>query len=467
MKPESLLARGAALLEQRGVVLAGVSAAGWPVIRWYAARLTDGSDEPLGLLPLLAAVLLAPRSGWRQPVPRRCQGVLAALLVVYGATFAFLPPLLRAVLWVSALAVVLVPSRASPPEEGVLAPASGPRSGPGWWMLMVLSLPVMATAQFYLGYPLRLVTTWLAAATLRLAGLEVTAEATVLGWRGERVLVDAPCSGIQMLWTAWVLAALLACLQRLDTRETLGLMRRAATWVFAGNTLRTTALFCIELRLWPGLPAAHDVVGLVFFAGVCGLVVWGTPARRGRARAAPLRTPPGAPETVRAGGWVWGAVALAALAPLLEPAAAVPSGRGALFPGWAAAPVPEEGVRVPLSKRDERFARGFPGEIGVFRRGRDRWIVRWVVQPTRTLHPAADCLRASGYTVTPGAAERDAAGGLWAGAYAQRGVERYSIRERITDARGGAWTDVSGWYWAAVLGKSQGPWWAVTRVSEL
>jgi len=30
------------------------------------------------------------------------------------------------------------------------------------------------------------------------------------------------------------------------------------------------------------------------------------------------------------------------------------------------------------------------------------------------------------------------------------------------DGRGGHWTDVSAWYWSALLGSSEGPWWALT-----
>jgi len=36
------------------------------------------------------------------------------------------------------------------------------------------------------------------------------------------------------------------------------------------------------------------------------------------------------------------------------------------------------------------------------------------------------------------------------------------VRERIYEAAGErSFTDVSSWYWAAVLGRSVGPWWAI------
>jgi hypothetical protein len=36
------------------------------------------------------------------------------------------------------------------------------------------------------------------------------------------------------------------------------------------------------------------------------------------------------------------------------------------------------------------------------------------------------------------------------------------VREVIADSHGNRWTDVSAWYWAAVRGETQGPWWAIT-----
>ena len=42
------------------------------------------------------------------------------------------------------------------------------------------------------------------------------------------------------------------------------------------------------------------------------------------------------------------------------------------------------------------------------------------------------------------------------------GAPRRRVCERITDADGQAYTDPSSWFWAALLGRSKGPWQAVT-----
>ena len=41
----------------------------------------------------------------------------------------------------------------------------------------------------------------------------------------------------------------------------------------------------------------------------------------------------------------------------------------------------------------------------------------------------------------------------------------FAVRERIYDDAGGNWTDISTWYWAALLGKTHGPWWSIVEIS--
>ncbi|MFT3867322.1 MAG: archaeosortase/exosortase family protein [Nibricoccus sp.] len=245
----------------------------WPVARWYVARVSDGSDEPWGLAALVAALLFAPREGWNEPLGRGRLWMLCGLLTIYVVNFHWLPPLGHALLFVTALAVAV--SRRGFPLA--------------WWGLLVLSLPLIATLQFYLGYPLRLATTALCVPLLRLGGLYVTADATALRWAGEMVVVDAPCSGIHMLWTGLFLAAALACWQKLDGRGTLRLLRWASGAVFVANVLRATALFCIEARIWPSPAWAHEGVGLVLFGAASGIIYFASQSGAPGGRALPSR----------------------------------------------------------------------------------------------------------------------------------------------------------------------------------
>jgi exosortase/archaeosortase family protein len=241
-----------AVLDTRAAAVLALLCAGWPVLRWYALRLGDGSDEPHGLAALAAALIFAPWRAWREPLPPRRHATLAALLLVYCAAFPFAPPLARALLFVVPFGVAAAP--------GGFAFA--------WSALLALSLPLIATLQFYLGYPLRALTAALAAPLLALGGLRVESSGTTLAWAGERVIVDTPCSGLRMLWTGLVLAAVLACRLRLDARATLILFRQTALAVFVANTLRAAFVFCLETGLWPDPPWAHEAVGLALFAAV-------------------------------------------------------------------------------------------------------------------------------------------------------------------------------------------------------
>jgi exosortase/archaeosortase family protein len=318
-------------------------------------------------------------------------------------------------------------------------------------------------------------TTQLAAAVLRCGSLEVAAQGTVLTWRGERVLIDAPCSGVHMLWTLLCVGALLATVSHAGPRETLRLFRRASLLVLVANTLRAAALFCVELRLWPSPPWAHDAIGLTLFgAAAAALVAW--TMRRDRedsnAEHVPVRAafqPRVASSRIRS-AWVLTCGACAVWPVLVDPGAARSRPVHTKdFPGWAAAPLPAHLHGVPLGPSEKRFAENFPGAIGAFRDDSQRttWIVRWVAQPTRKLHPAIDCLRALGFSVEPGAGSQDAMGRLWGGASATKpGGQRLRVREQISDSRGRTWSDVSAWYWSAFWRQTEGPWWALTQLEE-
>ncbi|WP_034923523.1 archaeosortase/exosortase family protein, partial [Candidatus Accumulibacter vicinus] len=62
--------------------------------------------------------------------------------------------------------------------------------------------------QFYGGYPLRVLAGSLAVALLQLNGLAVERAGAVLLWDGRQIAIDAPCSGLRMLWAgAYLMAA--------------------------------------------------------------------------------------------------------------------------------------------------------------------------------------------------------------------------------------------------------------------
>ena len=122
---------------------------------------------------------------------------------------------------------------------------------------------------------------------------------------------------------------------------------------------------------------------------------------------------------------------------------------------------------LALSEVEQRFARQFPGTLARMTDGRQVLVLRAVQRPTRMLHPAADCYRALGYAIARQQLQLDAKQRLWRCFEAARSGQRLRVCERIVDARGDGFTDASAWYWAALLGQSQGPWQALTVASPL
>lgn len=154
------------------------------------------------------------------------------------------------------------------------------------------------------------------------------------------------------------------------------------------------------------------------------------------------------------------AATAAAVAPLLGKADSAANSATLNFPGW---PTHHEGralTELPLTAREAAFTRDFPGRVGRFSDGRREIILRWVNAPTRRLHSAADCFRGSGYSITPMPAGVDAAGSTMSCFRARSETGSLKVCEVIRDAGGATWSDVSAWYWHAILGTGRAPWWS-------
>ena len=134
---------------------------------------------------------------------------------------------------------------------------------------------------------------------------------------------------------------------------------------------------------------------------------------------------------------------------------------------WAFSRWHEGGIltRLPLTPFENRFAADFPGAIARFSDGRTVWIVRHLNQPTRKLHPSFDCFRSLGYNVDQPKVIRQENGVHWRCFIAEKG-RKLKVCERIFDAAGGEWTDVSAWYWNTAFQTGSNEWWAVTEVTQ-
>ncbi len=245
---------------QAWIAAACLACAFWPVWRWYALRTVDGSDEPWGVLALVVAVgfVVARRGSVQLLTARRAQG-LCMWVLVYALLYRHVPILVLAMLAMAAVGGLVM---------GAMPTA---RLGMSWLSLLVLSLPVMATLQFYAGYPMRWSTAWGATALLNLCGVDVAREGLSLVFSGERVLIDVPCSGVRMLWAGGFFASALACALRLSNRHTVWLWALAGVAVLVGNVLRAIWIFLDKTRIYEQPHWMHAGVGVLIFA----LIGWG------------------------------------------------------------------------------------------------------------------------------------------------------------------------------------------------
>ena len=227
-------------------VAIGFAAALYPLLQWYLLRMDDGGDEPLGLIALATAALLSWKGrGQLSASPRAA----LLMLAVYGLTsWLALPPMIRAVPALAAIAAWFGLWRRPP----VLA-------------LLLLSLPVIASLQFYVGYPLRLFATHCAGMLLELSGIPITISGVELLHHGTAVGVDPPCSGVRMLWVSCFLAAAFAGRTALGWWHTAILGTLAILLAVFANALRATVLFFPEAGLvsWPHW--THEATGIAFF----------------------------------------------------------------------------------------------------------------------------------------------------------------------------------------------------------
>ncbi|HTN49499.1 MAG TPA: archaeosortase/exosortase family protein [Burkholderiaceae bacterium] len=233
-------------------MLAALAAALWPHWIYLARRMVDGSDEPWGALALatVAALLWRDRGALVQPT-RAAVVASAALAVMAAAAHLIAPDLAAAVVAMLALGMFLVHALQRPATPIAV--------------LLLLALPVIASLQFYLGFPLRVLVAHVSSWLLWLSGLDVSAAGASIVLGDRTVLIDAPCAGIGMLWLGSYLAALASHLQRADARLTALAGVLAGALVLLANIARNTVLFFPESGLvhWPAW--THEAVGLAAF----------------------------------------------------------------------------------------------------------------------------------------------------------------------------------------------------------
>lgn len=237
----------------------------WDVWRWYVSRAVYSWDQPWGVLALIAAIVFLVASPKPWPQADRSLLIPTLLAIFYAATFLPFGPLARATVAFTALAVTTSSLR------------FGKSFHPGLFGLFYLSLPTLPTLQFFGGYPLRVVVAELTAPILRMSGFTVIPEGTCLNWAGKLIWIDAPCSGIKMLWVGLFLTFVVLCMYELPLLKTLLLLPLVGVVIMATNVFRAVALFYIEAGVLDVPSWGHEYAGVIAFvleaAGIIGIVM--------------------------------------------------------------------------------------------------------------------------------------------------------------------------------------------------
>ena len=233
----------------------------WPAVAWSARRVADGSDEPLGIvaLSLLMALAACGRLACRREPRPAWLACAMSLTLVATVLLPHVPPLAHALLAALALASAWAAFRA--PRAPVL-PVLG---------LLWLALPLLASLQFYAGFPLRAATAWLSAGLLQMAGVAAAAAGASVTIDGRLVLVDAPCSGVQLAWFAYCTACAAALWRGVPDLRFVRRLALVGIAALLGNVVRNTVLLAAEggMLAWPAW--SHDAVGLAVLGAVCAL----------------------------------------------------------------------------------------------------------------------------------------------------------------------------------------------------
>ena len=248
----------------------------WPAWQWLAVRFASDSADAWGLISLAtaAALLWGEKANAATPMPDRTRwSIPIVLMLLYTISYSFLPPLAHAIIAMTAVAAACS------------SLWLGTRIDLRLWGLLLLALPLVPTLNFYLGYPLRVFVGEAASALLQLNGLAVTRDGATLLWNSKQVSIDAPCSGIKMLWTGLYASCALAALFRLQTLRFVLLAAFAIGVVLIANVLRATALFYVEAGFIPQAAPAHEAIGVIVFALAVMLIAAGATKLRGVAHA--------------------------------------------------------------------------------------------------------------------------------------------------------------------------------------
>lgn len=424
----------------------------WSVWQWYFVRLSASSEEVYGVVSLLAIAVICLKYGDSERGFPNLKFVIAAILL-YVVTFDLLPPIFRAAVAVTSLTFSV---------GGIFFRR---KFHFGIWILFLLGLPVINSMQFYLGYPMRIFVGETTVFLLKMNGLQVFREGAALNFAQQTVWIDAPCSGIKMLWSGFFLAALLITIYKFRFVKSVIAMLAAFGIILTGNTFRAASLFYLETGIIKMPAFAHEGIGVIVFIFTCIAIVLTILKLKNRSSKLPEAETTSIEKPfspIKAESLIFASACFLALITPIFFAAGNPvkiNREEIAFPThFESKPL----QRLDLAEHEQFFLSDFPGEMRRFTDGKREIIIRYVTHATGKLHPSSICFNAIGYEIAPLPMKKDENGQKWSCFNAKRKNENLSVCERIYTESNESWTDVSSWYWSN-LGKSTASgFWAMT-----
>lgn len=229
----------------------------WDSWRWFVQRVGATPEEALSfgiaaLVLLGLALKRAATQGGAFAVP---VGPVAALLVLHAAASVWAPSIGAAAVAATALLYVLYRA------------AFGVSPPPAFFGLVALTMPVLPSLQFVLGYPMRIVSASLTVWLLQAQGVPIARDGTFVTVGGEMVQFDAPCSGVSMLWALVLLVLMAGLSARSGALRLAGMLVLAVAAAIVCNVLRVGSLLFAEAALQARLSdTLHEGIGIVAFA---------------------------------------------------------------------------------------------------------------------------------------------------------------------------------------------------------
>lgn len=451
------------------------SSAFWPLLPWYLRRLSDGSEDSLGLLALITALGMATfgQRGFKslqiQTVSKPSPDwlLLSGLLLGYILLLHHAPNLVLAIVMVLSLWLFL---------ERFLISRGTSFSILG---LLLLSLPIVSSLNFFAGFPLRLGISHIVAFLLSISGFSVELTGTMLSANRQVINIDAPCAGIHFLWFSAYFGLLLAYWEQASFGRTLALLFIAGSGAIVGNVFRSLILSLLYLSGFAAIADnsyVHEGLGAACFVFTIMLILLATKLSYEHPKSSEKTVAPLEITNEIQSAYHWRLklpvitycllCVVAASAPLVQ-ARSVDASLAIKPDQWHDRANRCNLKRIPLTAMEKQFQSRFPGDIAKFSDGQSEVIFRTIKSPTRQLHPAEDCLKGSGYVLSKDGLTKDEHGVLWHTLQAQRGDKSFKVSERIIDHHGQSWLRVSDWYWAAVIGQTKGPWMSITKMSPI